>query len=376
MSSDGGRVRVLFVSPVGERGGAEQVLLALADHLPDLGFDPVLALLRPGPLAELAARRGLRVHVFREHRYREVHQVARGVRWLKRLIEGEGAALVHSNHAAHLYGGPAARLTGRPEVWHIHDYPHRSSLLERALLRISTDFALFTTQKVAGGFPRLLRGPNEVVYPVTVDPDAMRSLARVNGIRERYDLPPGRLLLTVGRLQEHKGHRYLIQAAPRVLRSCPDVAFVVVGKAADQEQERYLGTLRTLCGELGVTERVRFVGDVPDEDLAGLYGEASALVHPALTEGFGLTILEAMTLGVPVVAAAADGPSELIRSGENGLLVPPRDGEALGGAIAEVLESPLFASSLSKAERAFARTVSLTGMVEQTSRVYQKVLAR
>jgi glycosyltransferase involved in cell wall biosynthesis len=352
------------------------VLLALADHLPELGFDPLFALLRPGPLAELAIGRGVPVHVFREHRYRQAHQIVRGIRWLKRLIDREGAALVHSNHAAHLYGGPAARLTGRPELWHIHDYPHRRSLLEQALLRIPTDFALFTTQKVASGFPRLRQGPHEVVYPVTVDADALRSLPRMGDVRERYGLPAGRLLLTVGRLQEHKGHRYLVEAAPRVLRSCPDAAFVVVGKAADRSQERYLGELQALCGEQEVAERVRFVGDVPDEDLAALYDQASALVHPAVSEGFGLTILEAMTLRVPVIAAAADGPSELIHAGENGLLAAPASSEALADAIVKVLESQQLAESLASGGERFASSLSSERMTEDIAGIYSIVLDR
>jgi glycosyltransferase involved in cell wall biosynthesis len=376
MTSGSARARVLLVSPVGERGGAEQVLLALTDHLPALGFDPVLALLRPGPMADLAADRGLRAHVFREHRYREVHQVVHGVRWLQSLISREGAALVHSNHAAHLYGGPAARITGRPEVWHIHDHAQRSSLLEKALLRIPTDFALFTTEKVASGFPRLRRGPSDVVYPVTVEPDVARSLPRNGDVRERYGLPAGRLLLTVGRLQEHKGHRHLVEAAPRVLASCPDASFVVVGKAADRSQETYLGELLTLCGEQGVTERVRFVGDVPDEDLAALYDQASALVHPAESEGFGLAILEAMSRAVPVIAAAAEGPSELIRSGENGLLAARADSESLADAIVQVLESRELTESLVSGGERFVESLSSRRMAEAIAGIYWAVLNR
>ena len=73
-------------------------------------------------------------------------------------------------------------------------------------------------------------------------------------------------------------------------------------------QELYASQLKALCARLGVTESVHFLGYVPDDDLIALYGEASVLVHPALSEGFGLALLQAMAAGVPVVAAASDGP--------------------------------------------------------------------
>jgi glycosyltransferase involved in cell wall biosynthesis len=367
-------MRVLLVSPVGEHGGAEQVFLALGEHLPGLGVDPVLALMRPGPLAELAAARGMKVHVFRDHRYRELHNVLRGIRWLQRLAARERVDVVHSNLTAHLYGGPAARRTGCPEVWHIHDYPHRRSLLEQLLLRMPTDFALFTTNRVAEGFPRLLRGPHAVVYPICTEPRARESAATPAEIRSRYGLAEGPLLLTVGRLQEHKGHRHLIEAVPEVLRHVPDAIFVIAGKASDRAQEQYAMQLEAMCAGLGVDANVRFVGYVPGEDLEALYQEASALIHPAVTEGFGLTLLEAMSHGVPVVAAAADGPRELIRPGENGLLAPPGDHERLAESIIDVLSSPDLAATLARNGEQLAGALSPEEMARKTLVVYERAV--
>lgn len=370
------KTRVLLVSPVGEHGGAEQVFLTLARLLPTLDVDPVLACMRPGPLTELAAGEGVEVHTFREHRYRELPQVVRGVRWLEQLIRRERIDLVHSNLSAHLYGGPAARLARRPELWHIHDFPHRISPFEQLVLRIPTDFALFTTHRVESGFPRLRRGPHAVVYPVCIDASATRLPPRRQDVRELYGLPRGPLLLTVARLQEHKGHRYLIEAVPQVLQSSPDAAFVVVGKASDTMQELYASQLKALCARLSVTESVHFLGYVPDDDLIALYGEASVLVHPALSEGFGLALLQAMAAGVPVVAAASDGPRELIRPGKNGFLAPPGDRKALAELIVQLLESPELAARVSVGARRFAGSFSSTKMAEDTARIYRDVADR
>jgi glycosyltransferase involved in cell wall biosynthesis len=177
----------------------------------------------------------------------------------------------------------------------------------------------------------------------------------------------------VARLQEHKGHRCLIEAVPRVLRSSPDAAFVVVGKASNTRQELYASQLNALCARLGVTESVHFLGYVPDDDLIALYGEASVLVHPALSEGFGLALLQAMAAGVPVVAAASDGPKELIRPGKNGLLAPPGDRIALAELIVQLLKSPELAAKLSVEAKRFAGSFSSTKMTEDTARIYRDV---
>jgi glycosyltransferase involved in cell wall biosynthesis len=137
----------------------------------------------------------------------------------------------------------------------------------------------------------------------------------------------------------------------------------------------YLAELRALCTELGVAESVRFLGHVSDEHLVSLYRQAAALVHPAIREDFGLAILEAMALGAPVIAAAVDGPRELIRTGENGLLVPPGDSRPLAEVVIEILESAGLAESLSKGGWQFAETLSAIAMAEQTAAIYADVLA-
>jgi glycosyltransferase involved in cell wall biosynthesis len=367
-------MKVLLVSPVGEHGGAEQVFLALGEHLPSLGVEPILALMRPGPLDELAAERGMKVHVFRDHRYRELHTVLGGIRWLQRLAVRERVDIVHSNLTAHLYGGPAAHRAGLPELWHIHDYPYRLSLMERVLLRIPTDLALFTTNRVAEGFPRLTKQPHAVVYPTCVEPAPPQTKGK--HVRAEYRLPDGRLLLTVARLQEHKGHRHLIGAVPEVLKRVPDAVFVIVGQASGPAQERYADELGELCRSLGVGPNVHFLGYVPFEDLSALYGQAAALVHPALTEGFGLTLLEAMARGVPVIAAASDGPSELIETGHNGLLAEVGNSAALAELIVQVLTSSELASTLARNGRGFVDAFSPSRMASETVAVYNTLVGR
>lgn len=369
-------MRVLLVSPVGVLGGAEQVFLGLAKYLPRWGVEPMLACLRPGPLVEQARRQGLTTHVFRDHRFHQFGRVSQGVLWLTHLAREAKVDLLHSNYAAHLYGAPAGLLARVPELWHIHDYPYRRDALGHVIERLPSRYVLFTTRRVKSGFPALQRRPHTVIHPACVEADRLRAIPHVREIRERLQLPPGPLFLTVARLQEHKGHRYLIDAVPSVLRSHPEAVFAVAGKASGAQQERYRDELMAQCSRLGVAERVRFLGYVAEPDLVSLYREAAALVHPATSEGFGLILLEAMALGAPIIAASADGPSELILPDRTGLLVATRDSAALAQAVVRLLESPALAETLRRQGQKFASRFQVDTMVEQTVAVYRELLGR
>jgi len=365
--------RVLLVSPIGESGGAEQVFLKLAQCLPDYNYEPVLACMRPGPLVDRAKQQGLEVHAFQEHRMRQVLDVVKGVQWLKNLIRQVGAEIVHANYTAHLYASPASRLAGVPEIWHIHDYPYRPDSIDFLQARLSTAHVIFTTERVKSGFPHLCSRHVSVVPPTCIDSIYLDSLPQTHDIRKVYHLPTGPLFLTVARLQSHKGHEFLIGAIPAILKQYPDAVFAIVGKAGNAEQRLYQQKLQALCHKFGVEKAVNFLGYVGEQDLVSLFREATALVHPAISEGFGLTLLEAMALGVPVVASAADGPKELIIHRNNGLLVPVSDSSALAEAVIEVATDQNLAASLRREGKSFAARKSLRSMVEQTVKIYQVV---
>jgi glycosyltransferase involved in cell wall biosynthesis len=366
-------MRVLLVSPVGVLGGAEQVFLGLARHLPRFGVKPIFAVLRPGPLVEEARAQGVSTYAFREHRFREWLTVAQGVRWLAALARSVSADVLHSNFAAHLYGGPAALMAGVPELWQLYDYPHRRDAVQRLIERFPSQHVIFATNRVKSGFPRLHARSHSVIAPTCVEPERLQGLPSVPGVRTRLGLPEGPLFLTVARIQEHKGHRHLIDAVPKVLQSYPEAIFAIAGRPSGPEQERYQGELRVQAARLGVAERVRFLGYVPELELVALYREASALVHPATSEGFGLILLEAMALGAPVIAASADGPGEIVTPEVNGLLVPTRNAGALAQAMCRLLADPVLAERLSRNGRDFAGRAQIQTMVRQTVEVYEAV---
>ncbi len=368
--------RVLLVVPVGYLGGAENLFLSIAKNLPSFGISPILACMRPGLLVEQAKSMGIQAAEFEEHRYRNIMAIRRARQWLTDIARKNDVDLIHSTHTAHLYADTAARRARIPEIWHLHDHPNPRDWVDKYTQRLKPDHIIFATNVVKRGFPRLLRYPHSIIHPTCVDIDRLLATPLDRQIRVKYSLPSGPMILTVARLQAYKGHRVLIEAAQRVLKVEPAAVFAIVGKATNAEQEAYLSELKQLVAMLGLTERVHLLGFVGSEDLANLLREASILVHPALSEGFSVSIQEAMAMSVPVIATDADGPKELLETWGTGIMVEKGNSESLAEQIVNVLKDKDLAQKLSKEGFEAAQKSRLADMVRRTVEVYQSVVAQ
>ncbi len=196
-----------------------------------------------------------------------------------------------------------------------------------------------------------------VVHPGT-DPTHFRPGVDPGPARERLGLPDGgtRWIVTVARLQRHKGMDTVIQALPAILARAPDVRYAVAGAGPDHER------LEKLAHKLGLAERVRFLGGVTDEDLPALYNLASVYVGASRrserlgVEGFGISLVEASACGLPVVAGDSGGIPDAVRDGETGFLVPPEEPAAFADAICRLLADPAAAKRMGQNGRRAVET--------------------
>ncbi|MFX0197534.1 MAG: glycosyltransferase family 4 protein, partial [Candidatus Hodarchaeota archaeon] len=138
-----------------------------------------------------------------------------------------------------------------------------------------------------------------------------------------------RVLGTVARFTEQKGHQYLIDAAPKIVSAFPDVYFVFVGDGPLRSE------LHFKVHQLGLDSQVLFLGF--RSDVRDLLNAFDVFVLPSLYEGLPNVVLEAMACGKPVIATEVDGTPEAVVQGETGILVPTQDSEALANAIIELL---------------------------------------
>lgn len=169
-----------------------------------------------------------------------------------------------------------------------------------------------------------------------------------------------RTLLSVGTLLRSKGHDVAIEA----LASLPDTDLVIVGEGADRRE------FEKLAVALGVAERVRFTGSVPQEELARYYAAADALVLPSVREGWTNVLLEAMACGTPVVASRVGGTPEIVRAREAGLLVDERTASAFADALRHLFANYPDRAATRRYAEGFGWEETVRGQVE----LYRRVL--
>jgi glycosyltransferase involved in cell wall biosynthesis len=190
--------------------------------------------------------------------------------------------------------------------------------------------------------------------------------------RSRLGIPAHALVLgTVANLFSRKGYHVLLQALPKILASVQHAHYVVVGKGEAEYESR----LQSLARQLNVADRVHFVGF--QSSVEPYLAAMDLYVHPALMEGFGIAVLEAMAMARAVVATAVGGVPEIIRHGETGLLVPSGDPEALATAVIQLLTDPARRVQLGRAGRErVLKDFTVEAMMCRLLDAYESLLAR
>jgi len=176
-----------------------------------------------------------------------------------------------------------------------------------------------------------------------------------------------RILMTVGRLHEQKGHYYLVKAISKVQKEFPKVKLLVIGEGEEENN------LKKLVKSLDLTNEVIFIG--LSSYIEEILPMAELFLLPSLWEGLPNVLLEAMAAGKPVIATEVGGVPELVIHGETGMLVPHKDSDALACAIADLLKNRLKARRMGEAGRIRAEEhFSIQKMIEKTESLYQELL--
>jgi phosphatidylinositol alpha-1,6-mannosyltransferase len=189
------------------------------------------------------------------------------------------------------------------------------------------------------------------VVRLGTDPAHFRPGLETRDVRRRYGLAEGPWLLTVSRLEWHKGIDTMIRALPAIRARHPRVRYAIAGEG----ERRPL--LERLAAETGVQDVVRFLGPVPDDELPAVYNAADLYVgisrrHDLMAEGFGISLVEASACGLAVVGGRSAGVPDAVHEGVTGLLVDPQDPQAVAAAVSELLDDPSRRAALGAAGRA------------------------
>lgn len=178
-------------------------------------------------------------------------------------------------------------------------------------------------------------------------------------------------IVSVGRITPSKGFEYLIEAFRKVVRTNPYLSLHIVGEA-EKSKLKYLNYLKSLIHRYALSYNVKFLGY--RNDIARLLDDAAILVLPSIAEeAFGRVVIEAFAKGVPVIATKVGALEEIVEDRKDGLLVFPRNSDALAGALIEVLHNPSLAASIAYCAREkVEKLYSFSHCTAQTEKVYQE----
>jgi glycosyltransferase involved in cell wall biosynthesis len=349
--------RVLYVHPKAERAGSDVALLRL---LRARDRDAVHALLTLPPHHPLEAELGAAAdevaplrQSFPEGGVRPAAvaqalvSMVRTAHHVTALCRARDITVVHANTLLALGGILGARRAGRASIAHIREILTHRPLLFAALARLTgrlADAIICPSEASAIALPV---APGDR-HKICVVPEGIPIPALNGGQRTAEDAGPARArdgdavtVAVVGRVAPAKGQEVFVRMIPHVLARVGTipVRFVVVGDALVPSHDAYCAGLARLAEDLGVGDALELWGERPHA--ARLMAAFDIVCLPSVRpESFGLTLVEAMASGVPVVASAAGGPREVVRDGETGYLVPPGDAGALAAAVARLATDP------------------------------------
>jgi glycosyltransferase involved in cell wall biosynthesis len=333
------RLKILHVDPERNWGGGEAQVFGLIDWLAARGHQNELLAHPNGPLFTRCQTREITCRPLVVRNDLDL----RCVPALRRLIRTGAYDIVHFHtKRAHALALWLPRFQSLPKyvVTRRMDYPESNNCYTHCLYNRRVDGVVAISRNIA-----------EVLLAAGVTGKKIRVIAsgiepqRFAAVKLTQPWADGKMVVgAVGVLEERKGHRYLLEAAAKLKRQGLNLKIHIAGAGSLRQ------SLEQDAVRLGVQEDVQFCGFVADT--AAFLSRVDVFVMPSLFEGLGVAALEAMAAGKAVLATRVGGLAESVVDGVTGILVPPRDVEALAGAIARIVKHPELAAEMGHRGRA------------------------
>ena len=368
--------RILYVHGIEAIGGAERDLIALLKTLNRHTWEPHVVCPGTGPFREQLHAIAVPTHALSLPPWRKplaVFQRRSAIRRLGALVGQLDPALVHVNDIWWVPHTVRALASGRshsmPIVAHVRQEiePEKVGRYELDRVEVAIAISRQIEQSLITGGVSMSRV--RTLYS-GIDCSSRQSTRDDQAIRRLIGVPNEAVLLgTVANLFPRKGYEVMLRALPAIVHAVPTVHYVIVGS----DDHGYADRLTRLASELTIADRVHIVGfqDPVQPFLAAL----DLYLHPALMEGFGIAVVEAMAMGKAVVATTAGGLPEVVAQGETGLLVPPGDVDSLAATVVSLLKDKVRREQMGRCGKARAQEhFSLDASVMQVEQLYGGVL--
>jgi glycosyltransferase involved in cell wall biosynthesis len=368
------KINILHIIPGLGIGGAEKVVLALHRCTDRNRFNT--RIIHWGEQQALLSRGETSDSAIIKEELKKVMSVGTICKLLRSVRENQSDIIQTHLIDADLLGFFVSLLMRKPVIVTIHSYPFptetRHGLRYRIISLFNSRF-ICVSNTVKDHFSRatgIASGRIDVVHngiPLAEFSKEGNEQERA-ALRRQFSIPGDhRIVGTVARLIEDKGHRYLLSAVPSILAAHPKTTVLLVGDGELRAE------LVALCHELAIERRVIFAGtrtDIPD-----LLDIMDIFVYPTFREALGISVIEAMAMGKVIVATDDAAIPELITGGQEGLLVHPGDPQGIAAAVIDLLNNPERRKALGKAAKRKAAHFSTEQMARKMEEIYRQVCA-
>jgi glycosyltransferase involved in cell wall biosynthesis len=369
------KIEVLHLVEDLKTGGLERAIATIAEGLDRQRFEAsVWCIARGGAVAAELKEKGIEVKILGISTYHKPFHLLK----LSRLLRKAKPDIVHTHgYFGSVIGRLAAKTAGIPIlINHVHstywEYRKKHLLMEKFLSLVTQKIICCSkaVEDFVTGYERINPSKTLVIYN-GVDEKRFSKIKNSSLLKAKLGLDSDELVIgTVSSLFPHKGHKFLFEAAPLILAAFPSTRFLIVGDGVLRRE------LENRAEELNLSSRVIFAGtrkDVPD-----LLSLMDIFVLPSsIREGLGISIIEAMAAEKPVVATDIGGIPEVVKDGQTGLLVPPRNPAALARAIIELLNDPGKAKAMGKQGRArFEEKFTIGKMLSEVENLYESLISQ
>jgi glycosyltransferase involved in cell wall biosynthesis len=367
---------VLYVANSSNIGGANRSLIDLISRLDRSRYQPQLVMAMEGPMSEWARSAAIPFHIVPGDDWSGRRGLAsRAARFLA-LLTARRIDVVHAMApTCYRAAGLAARVVRAVRVVHL-GYPPEPGEFERSFLSGPEAVLGCYHQQATDAAPEVARlAPRCRVIGVPNGIDLDRFAPRPSAaaaVRASLGVDRRPLVLIVGHLSEVKGYPTFLQAARAIANALPECAFAALG--GETMSPGYGTVLRRMAADLGLADRVKFLGWRPD--VADVLQAADVVTLPSRAEGLPLAVLEAMACARPVVATPVGGVPDAVVDEVTGLLIPPDNPQRLTEAVLRLLRDPATAGRMGAAgRRRVEDSFSLESFASGVQAVYRDLLA-
>ena len=296
---------------------------------------------------------------------------------INKIIRKENINIIH----AHGYGsanfGRLIKLFNKvPVIVHAHDddrnYPLPQKIADY-LLRNLTDQAIAISEAVRVSCikKRNIREEKVIVLlnGIPLNDFVAPDKSRIEKVRKRLGIKQeSNVIGTIARLRKEKGVKYLIQSAVKISDAFPDAVFLIAGDGPLRNE------LVDLTKKLGLETKVVFAGFC--EDIQSIFSIINIVAVPSISEGLGIAVLEAMAMGKPIVATSVGGIIEILRDGETGLLIPPKDQSILADKIIYLINNKNEARRLGLNAKEESKIHDNIAHVQKLGQIYYELIEK